>query len=296
MPCAHNGEVPFQVAPAVIRYCQKSPERIAWLDRLPSTVDHLRTRWHLTLHDPFLSAHVTCAWVAPATTETGEPAVLKIAMPHMEADHEIDGLRFWNGDPMVRLLAADASLGAMLLERCDPGATLHSVPEPEQDVVIARLLRRLWRVPPTPHPFRPLSHLLDHWSAETRADEPQWPDPALVREGLALFHELPRNARNNVLLATDLHAGNVLRAQREPWLAIDPKPFFGDRVYDATQHLINCEARLLNDARGTIRRFADLVAIDADRLTLWVFARAAADPRTDWRNHRWLTIARSISP
>jgi streptomycin 6-kinase len=35
-----------------------------------------------------------------------------------------------------------------------------------------------------------------------------------------------------VLLATDLRAANILRAEREPWLVIDPKPFAGDPAYD----------------------------------------------------------------
>ena len=82
-----------------------------------------------------------------------------------------------------------------------------------------------------------------------------------------------------VLLATDLHAGNVLRATREPWLVIDPKPFIGDPAYDATQHLLNCGARLRSDPIETIRRFADLLGVDRDRLRLWMFARAAAGPR-----------------
>ena len=50
-----------------------------------------------------------------------------------------------------------------------------------------------------------------------------------------------------MLLATDLHAANVLRAEREPWLVIDPKPFIGDPAFDATQHLFNCRARLHAD-------------------------------------------------
>ena len=37
-----------------------------------------------------------------------------------------------------------------------------------------------------------------------------------------------------VVLATDLHAGNVLQAERQPWLVIDPKPFVGDPAFDAT--------------------------------------------------------------
>jgi streptomycin 6-kinase len=80
--------------------------------------------------------------------------------------------------------------------------------------------------------------------------------------------ELPDSAPTAVLLATDLHAGNVLRAKREPWLVIDPKPFVGDPAYDATQHLLNCQARLSADPLGMVRRLADLPGADAERVRL----------------------------
>jgi streptomycin 6-kinase len=204
--------------------------------------------------------------------------------------------RFWDGDPTVRLLEADDELGAMLLERCEPGMTLRALPESEQDVVISGLLRRLWRSPSAPHPFRPLSAMTEYWSDETLADVEQWPDAGLVREGLGLLKELPRTAAIEVLLATDLHAGNVLRSKREPWLVIDPKPFVGDPAYDATQHLFNCEARLRSDPEGTIGRFADLLGVDRERVQLWTFARAAAEPRDDWRNGDSMAVARAIAP
>jgi len=98
-----------------------------------------------------------------------------------------------------------------------------------------------------------------------------------VQEGLRLFGELPRTAPDNVLLATDLHAGNVLRARRQPWLVIDPKPFVGDPAYDATQQLRNCRPRMLADPHATIHRFAELLEIDEERVRLWVFARYAAE-------------------
>jgi streptomycin 6-kinase len=203
-------------------------------------------------------------------------------MPHMEAAHEIHGLLPWDGGAIVRLLDFDESLNAMLLEACEPGTSLREIPEPEQDVVIAGILRRLWRKPSAAHPLRHLSAMLEHWGAETRLSEARWRDPGLVREGLRLFEELSRPSDDDVLLATDLHAGNVLRAQREPWLAIDPKPFAGDRTYDATQHLFNCRTRLIADANGTIRHFADVLEVDAERVRLWAFARAAAEPRDQW--------------
>src|ERR1041384_5919746 len=149
-------------------------------------------------------------------------------MPHMEGEHELQGLRFWRGGPTVHLLKADDTTGAMLLERCNPGTSLRALPEAEQDVVIAGLLRRLWRSPSAPHSFRPLTALIKHWSNETLADIDRWHDSEMVRQGLRLFEELARTAPREVLLATDLHAGNVLRADREPWLVIDPKPLVGD--------------------------------------------------------------------
>jgi streptomycin 6-kinase len=222
--------------------------------------------------------------------------VLKIAMPHMESEHEIQGLRFWHGDPTIRLLDADEQLGAMLLERCEPGLPLRTRPEVEQDVVIAGLLRRLWRAPPDPHPFRHLREMTLYWSNETLARAKQWPEPSLVCEGLRLFQELPESAPAHVLLATDLHAGNVLRAQRDPWLVIDPKPFLGDPAYDATQHLLNCRARLRSNPYDAFRRLAQLLDVDPERIRMWTFARAAAEPRDVWRSD-WMTeLARAIRP
>ncbi|MGQ0650120.1 MAG: aminoglycoside phosphotransferase family protein, partial [Gemmatimonadaceae bacterium] len=239
--------------------CRQTPQGAAWLERLPDTIDEMTRRWSLTLGAPFDGEDGTCSWVAPATRADGTPVVLKIAMPHLEGQHEIEGLRFWDGDPTVRLLEADENFGAMLLERCEPGTALRGLPEPEQDRVIAALLRRLWRVPSAPNVFRPLSVMLEHWSAETTARCEGWTDVGLVREGLQLFDQLSRSGPGDVLLATDLHASNVLRARREEWLVIDPKPFMGDPAYDATQHLLNCRARLLSNADGTIRRFSELL-------------------------------------
>ena len=274
--------------------CRQMPERAAWLARLPDTLRDLERQWSLTLGPPFDGDDVSCAWVAPVALANGTSAVLKLGMPHMEGEHEIEGLRFWNGDATVRLLEADDERGAMLIERCEPGIALRSLPEPEQDLVIARLLRRLWRSPVPPHPFRPLSAMTEHWSDETLAQAEHWPDAGLVREGLRLFRELPESAPADVLLATDLHAGNVLRARREPWLVIDPKPFVGDPAYDATQHLLNCGARLRSDPDGTIHRFADLLGVDQERVRLWLFARAATQPRDDWKDHRLMDLARAL--
>jgi streptomycin 6-kinase len=204
----------------------------------------------------------------------GEPAILKLGVPHYEAEGEIAGLRFWNGDGTVRLLDADESAHSLLLELCEPGTPLSERPESEQDEVIAGLLKRLWRPAPASH-FRPLAEMLARWSDEVRARESEWKDPPLVEDALAIFKDYSAPSPDDVLLFTDLHAGNVLASQREPWLAIDPKPFIGDRAYDATQHLLNCRQRLRADLKGTVERFADLLEVPAERVVGWLFARIA---------------------
>lgn len=127
--------------------------------------------------------------MAPATMPDGTEAVLEIGMPHMEALDEIAAMRFSAGDPTAPLIDADEADTAMLLERCIPGSSLRALPEPEQDLVIVRLLRRLWRKPTGPRPFRPLSAMAKHWIESSLKDADRWPDPGLTREGLRLMEE-----------------------------------------------------------------------------------------------------------
>lgn len=148
--------------------CRKTPERQAWLEQLLIVIEQLKVTWSLVLGAPYDNNEGSCAWVAPALCSDGTRAVLKLGMPHMEGTHEIAALRFWNGAPTVRLLAAHDELNAMLLERCEPGTWLRQLPEPDQDVVVAGLLRRLWLAPAAPHPFRALATMTAHWAAATR--------------------------------------------------------------------------------------------------------------------------------
>jgi len=285
------------IPPQLAAACEKNPERQAWLKNLPELLRGLAEHWSLRIGRPFDHSG-TCSWVAPVLRGDGTSAVLKLGMPHMEGRDEIEGLRFWGGDPTVRLLEADDQHWAMLLERCFPGTLLRSESEPMQDVTITALHRRLWKASEGKDlsRFRHLSALVELWALETLAQRHSWPDIGLVEEGLRVMNQLAYPAETDTLLITDLHAGNVLKAEREPWLVIDPKPFVGDRSYDPVQHLINCETRLHADPIGLVQRVAGLAEVDVKRVGLWTFARAAADPRDDWKNAQWMETARKLAP
>ena len=81
------------------------------------------------------------------------------------------------------------------------------------------------------------------------------------------------------LVHTDLHYFNVLAADREPWLAIDPKPLSGDPHHEVAPLLWNRWEEVLaaHDARTALRsRFhtaVDVAGLDEQRARDWVVAR-----------------------
>jgi streptomycin 6-kinase len=259
------------------------PERFEWLSALPDVIQQIASEWGLELGEPYLPGG-QCAWVAPARDGRRDQLVLKVGWRHREAEHEAEALRFWDGDGAVRcfktLSLADTT--ALLLERCVPGEQLgQALPEPEQDVVIAGLMRRLWaREPSDGQPFGSLARMCDQWADWFELDfeaDGRGLDPGLARAGMAVLRELPHSADRSVLLCTDLHAGNVLSSQRAPWLVIDPKPFIGDPAFEPVQHMFNCEERLASDPEGLSRRMAQLLELEAERVRMWLFARCVQE-------------------
>jgi streptomycin 6-kinase len=264
----------------------REPAVNEWFGRLPQIVAGLASRWSLSVGEPFQPGG-QCSWTAPATDASGTALVLKVAFgfPGGDERDEADGLRAWAGDGAVRLHAASQSESGygLLLERCLPGTPLgRLLPEPEQDAVVAGLLRRLWAQPRGAYPFRPLAQMCAAWADEFEAEYAAAPpadriDPGLARAGIALFRELPDTAASQVLLCTDLHGENILAACREPWLVIDPKPYVGDPAYDVLQHMLNCDDRLAADPSGLADRMSGLAGLDAGRVRLWLFARTVQE-------------------
>jgi streptomycin 6-kinase len=245
-----------------------------WLARLPRLVDECAEQWSLRLGEPFPDANVSFA--APAARADGFEAVLKVAFPHWESEYEADALEHWDGHGAVRLLARDRERNAMLLERCVPGTPLLELGEEEGYARAAGVARALAARPaPADHPFGSFEATAARWEQELprRWEEAGKPfERALLDAAVTALRELRGSQGELVVCSQDLHRGNILAAQREPWLAIDPKPVVAERELGTVA--------LLRDGVGRIEWRLDFLAaelgLDRERMRGWAIAHTLA--------------------
>lgn len=248
-----------------------------WLSRLPRLLDEIARDWDLRLGTPYdLSYH----WVTAVTRSDGTPAVLKVGVPSGHLATQAHALQIFDGDGAVRLLAYDPDRGALLMERAEPGhrvAELVPGHDAEATAALIEVGRRLHRPPP---PECPLPDLREE-SESFRAHLARYPgdDPVprvLVERAAALFDELCASTPERLVLHGDLHHDNVLRAERAPWLAIDPHGAVGDPGYDCGALLYNPdpwrrEEELLALVPARVEQLADGYGQPVDRIVAWGF-------------------------
>jgi streptomycin 6-kinase len=259
---------------------QFGAEGADWLARLPQRITELEQEWDVRV-GPAFDHSGAVSWVAPARRGDGSEAVLKIGMPFDEARFESQALRFLDGYGAVRLLQASEDGFSLLLERCRPGTDLWLLNEEEGDAVACRMLARLWREPAPGAPFISVSDYVSTWwddlpHLKTIAACEDKVNADVVGRG----RELAASQPQSVLLHGDFHPGNVLAAEREPWLFIDPKPLVGEPAYDLAQWMYN-RARFviqspdaLTVLRQRIDHFATELALDPARIAGWAFVKA----------------------
>jgi len=244
-----------------------------WLHRLPPLLAQLLREWDLSVDGPVRSG--ACSVVIPVRGPDGQ-AVLKVGWPHTEARMEHLALRVWGGAGAVRLLRADPSRFALLLERLDPDTDLHGMPVERACTVIGGVLRAL-RVPAPPQMPRLTAYA--ERQVERLAIAPSVVPRRFADQARHLAVELTRDEAEPVLLHTDLHYANVLAGERTPWLAIDPKPMAGDAAFEVAPALVNRTHELAGagSVRAALNRRLELVCepagIDPQRARAWTIVR-----------------------
>jgi len=261
--------------PAAVRaMAGRGPDWAAWVERLPGLAGEVVAQWRLRPDGPPM--HGYCSLVLPVRTPDGAAAVLKISFPDDESEHEHLALRRWAGAGAVRLLSADPHRRALLLERLH-GTDLAGLPDVEACRVVADLYRRI-HVPAMPQ-LRTLASYIRRWNTDLAALPRSAPIPRrLVEQASALGADLAAEpATAGRVIHGDLHCANVLAADREPWLVIDPKPVNGDPHYELAPMLWNRWTELAGDVREGVRRrfytLIDAAGFDEDRARAWVVVR-----------------------
>ncbi|MFI5493955.1 aminoglycoside phosphotransferase family protein [Actinoplanes sp. NPDC051859] len=249
----------------------------AWLADLPERIAAVARRWDLTVGPAY---PLSFNWVAPVRRADGSPAVLKLGLA--ESGHlvaEATALAWFDGRAAARLLDSDAAAGALLLERLTPGTTLRTLVQHEDERatgVLIDVMRRLHR--PAPAGLR-LSDLADR-TADFAAylDRPTGRLPHdLVAEAMHRYADLCASAPTRVVLHGDLHHDNVLAADREPWLAIDPHGVVGDPCAEIGPVLYNPldgAEPVLSLLQRRVEQFADGLDLPLDRVVAWGFVQA----------------------
>lgn len=250
-----------------------------WLANLPGLLSLVADRWSLEVGEPY---DLSFNWVAPVRRADGSPAVLKLGVPSStHLTDEASALHCFAGDGAIRLLDRDVDHGALLLERAEPGGMLRElvpVDDEEATAVIADILRRL-------HVAPPCDVRLPELAAEAQAFREHLRDPtrdrlvprAMVQRALRIFDDLCSSAPARVVLHGDLHHNNVLRADRQPWLAIDPHGRVGDPGAEVAPVLYNPDPwlrdpTLLRRAPARLEQLADGLDVPLERAAAWGYA------------------------
>ncbi len=251
------------------------PSGAAWSERLPRLLADVLDDWAL---EPAGVGRTGWTSVVVPVRRDGVPHVLKLVWPHVEARAEALALRHWDGRGAVRLVQADPTRWALLLEPLDADRDLRGVEVEHACEVAGTLLRRLHV--PSPPGLRRLSDYALGMRERLRAAEVALPR-RVVDRALSLVRELTADPGcDATLLHTDLHFENVLAGEREPWLAIDPKPMAGHPAYEVHPLLRNRVEELGSGSafRWSVRRRLEVVSaaagIDEDLARLWTVVDA----------------------
>lgn len=261
-----------------------------WLARAPRLVDDLIEEWRLRPAGAAMAGE--CAIVVPVTTEDDKDGVLKVSWPHWEAETEHLALRAWGGDGAVELWRADPRRFALLLERARPDRDLHALGVLDACEVVAGLYHRLHR-PPLPQ-LRRLSELCAEWAGRLA---PLGASNLVPRRFVSQAARLLRDfaadpGTDAVIIHSDLHFANVLAAEREPWLVIDPKPLCGDPAYEVAPLLWNRwdeVSRADSPRQALLSRLytvVDVAGLDEDRVRDWMVVREVCNLLWAFEEHR----------
>ena len=268
-----RANLPERFVKNTLDLCGKPGEQ--WLNELPRVIKEIEENWSLKVEKPF--PNLSYNFVAPCICKDG--AVLKIALPlnNPEIFNEASFLNVLDGKGAVKLLKSDENHRAILLEKLTPGKHLKELYQNDETKpleIAIKIQREIIKKMPEDSAFKRLE---DWFKGFDKAANTVFP-----REFIAKAHEFYKElscSSNKFLIHGDLHHENILSAEREPFLAIDPKGIIGDIGYEISVFLNNhlwwlaSDANLKEKLNQAVLQFSEAFEIEPRDLRKWAFAQ-----------------------
>lgn len=249
-----------------------------WLHELPDLLDQCSRKWGVTFESSVQKFSYN--YVCNVTRKNGENAIVKLGYPgEKEVSTEMDALTIFDGTCSVRILEKDQKLGAMLLERIQPGYTITSLlrSDPEQaTTIMASLIRDTPKPIPREHSFPEVKDWMHACSNVRKL--PAAKDISFMKildRTENIFNELDASSTHKLVLHGDIHHENVLYSEERGWVTIDPKGIIGDPAFNAARFLRNPKGLFSENpekiAPWLIEKVANILNQSAKHLAGWAY-------------------------
>jgi streptomycin 6-kinase len=270
-----------------------------WLAQLPGLLAGLEERWSIRIDAPFPLSYnyVALATCAGGANPAGTTVVLKAGHPNPELTSEMTALRLFAGRGIAHLLECDLELGVMLLEHIRPGVPLAELEDDDTATrIAAKVMRQLWLDAPADpdHMLRTAAGWgrgFQRLRQEFGGGTGPFP-PHLVEQAERLYADLLASSGPMRLLHGDLHHWNILSAERQPWLALDPKGLIGEAEYEVGALTRNRwpgsspgKTALRRQANRRLDIFAEVLGFDRQRMLQWCMAQAMLSAWWSYEDH-----------
>lgn len=247
-----------------------------WITNLPVIISELTSYWELKDVTPV--DNMTFNYVARAKTSTNQPVILKISCDEKSLSHEIQALKYFDGNGSIRLVSHHPVHHALLLQQAVPGETLKSFYPLKIDYVMDNYVETMTKLHSKhlskTHDYR---HISDWLKAIDNLADHDCPSH-LVKTAIALKNELLTSMTTEIFLHGDLHHDNILKDGNH-WLAIDPKGVIGEPEFEiaAFDFMYIHELANMDNVKSIFEARVNLLAqkahLNLQRIKAWVFVR-----------------------
>ena len=246
-----------------------------WLAQLPDIIEQAADNWGLK--DILAYPNLSYNFVAQAM-QGENPVTLKISQDKQLITDEYSALQHFAGNGLVKVLAHDGAINALLLEQARPGGTLQDFETPkiiDKIALYADVVNNIAKVKiTTPDKY---THVSTWCEAIDRIDTDIIPEKLAIT-AKKLKEELLSTSNHEYLCHGDLHLENIIQNDNT-WFAIDPKGIIAEKTFEVAAFDLLTDDELEKNVNLTKRiiarnhSLATQLSLNPQRLLNWIFLR-----------------------